>query len=196
MKETKENLKKLYSLYNDKNLSFYNPNKNNKKKEYKILLKNRKLFENKSSSLLIGNLYSNHLYFSGKLCRIEKYNPKNVIKKEILKINSLDKTNPIFKFLNSKQSKSCIKKKNELYKVRKRIFDSQDSNYEKKNNTLLNILEKNNYNYQKFPKMKIKHKLFKNELTIKKYKNEETNIFSSMTERKIIYDIPIIKKII
>ena len=57
MKETKENLKKLYSLYNDKNLLFYNPNKNNKKKEYKILLKNRKLFENKSSSLLIGNLH-------------------------------------------------------------------------------------------------------------------------------------------
>ena len=184
MKEINENLKILFSAYNDKNLTFYNPNKNRKKKEYKILFEYRKFLENKSSSLLLGNLYSNHLCFSGRLCRMEHYNPKKVIKNEILKINSLDKSNSIFKLLKAKRNKSInIKKKSEIYKISEKIFLSQKLNYEKMNNTLLNVLDKNNCNYQKLPKIKIKNRIIIEEKD-KKYKNAETNTVSPIIKRK------------
>ena len=190
MKETYENLKKLFLLYNDKNFTFYNPNKNKKKKDYEnIFLKSKK----NKSSLLFGNKPSNQLSFSTKLCRIEKYNPQKVVKNQILKINSLDKNNKKYKLFNNKQERrtKSLHTKNYFYKVSKRILDSEISEYD---NTLLNILNNNNYNNNEtfFHKSLITNSYLKRGLIYKKVKNAETNTYNSMTNIINEYDLPII----
>ena len=194
MKETRENLEKLYLLYNDENITFYNPNKNKKKKDYNKLVGENKKISKQNSLLFLGNIHPNHLYFSGKLCRIEKYNPKKIIKKEEFKINSLEQKNPILQIIQNKKNKShSIKKRNNIYKIRKRIIDSEEPEYEKKNNTLLNILNRNNLYYNYKPVFqKTYNKRIKNKFYLKKSKNEEINNYKSVNDRNI-YNFPFIK---
>ncbi len=202
MKETNENIKKLFIEFNNKHFSFYNPNNIKKKRVHKniFLEGHKRQIIKKSSSLLLGNRRSNQLIFTARLVRIEKYNPKEMIKNKFFKVNSLDKNNINYQLLNNKEYKcrTINSKNNSFYKVSRRIQGSFSPEHEKKNYTLLNSLDKNNlyYNSCLYNTFRNKKRIEGKKREVTNYKSSETRTYNSTTDKIYECDLPIIQKYI
>ena len=187
MTEIKQNLNRLYKIFKSTKFPFYNKGQLNK--------------PIKRESFLKAKTPLNNLYFTSRLYRYEKYNPKRKLKSGILKIKSLDKNHPDFKIIENHKTK--LKTNNnlstsqsyDLYKVSTKILGSEWVEYNQiNNNNLLNILnEKDDYEYkillQKHTQKNNKENFFP------KYKNATTNTYNSLTERNSFSKFPPIKNI-
>ena len=196
MIEVKQNLKKLYKIFKSTKFPFFNKVHLEKRKGSKnIFLKcNYKPLTKEFISK--ENIPLNNLYFTSRLYRYEKFNPKRKLKSGILKIKSLDKNHPDFQIIEKNKAEIKLGNRmnnshnNDLYKVGTKILGSELGEYNKINNNLLNILnEKDDFEY------KILFKKFSNNKSrlLSKYKNAQTNTYNSLTERISFYKFPPIK---
>ena len=198
MSEINKNLKKLYKIFKNTECTFYDES-NNRMENKKLFLKyNIKPFKRKS--LTKGKVPSKNLYYSTRLFKYEKYDPKTKLKNGIIKINSLDTRHPDFKIIENHKKKlksySNIYRNNDgnLYKCSTKIQGSELNESYKINNNLLNLFnEKDDYEY-KILLQKFLQKTKKDMLS-PKYKNAHTNTYNynSLTERSKLIKIPPIK---
>ena len=174
MTEIKQNLNRLYKIFKSTKFPFYNKGQLNK--------------PIKRESFLKAKTPLNNLYFTSRLYRYEKYNPKRKLKSGILKIENHKTKVKTNNNLSTSQSY-------DLYKVSTKILGSEWVEYNQiNNNNLLNILnEKDDYEYkillQKYTQKNNKENFFS------KYKNATTNTYNSLTERKCFSKFPPIKNI-
>ena len=183
----------MNNIFNTTKLSFSNRKKKGKKYTNKKIFSQPKIQQYRNENLILGIIPTNQLYFTSRVYKIGKYNPKEKLKNEIIKINALDKTHPDFKLIEGNKhkiyTKSYINHNKGLYKVSNRILGSEIEEYKKINNNLLNLLnEKYDYEYKIFlNKLSNKNKTH---YFIPKYKNAQTNTFNSLTERKLNAGFP------
>ena len=193
--EVKQNLKKLYKIFKTTKFPFYNKRQLEKRKGSKNIFLRCNYKPLAKEFISKEDIPLNNLYFTSRLYRCEKFNPKRKLKSGILKIKSLDKNHPDFQIIqyNKAKMKSYLMNKshnNDLYKVGTKILGSELNEYKKINNNLLKILnEKDDFEYKILFKKFSKNK---NE-SLLKYKNAETNTNNSLTERSSLYKFPPIK---
>ena len=202
MSEINKNLKKLYKIFKNTEFAFYNESETN----YKTKSKSKNLFLKynykpvKRKPFPKGNDPSKNLYYTTRLFKYEKYNPKSILKNGIIKINSLDKSHPDFKIIEDHKIKlksySNIYRNNNnnLYKCSTKIQGSELNENNKTTNNLLNILnEKDDFEY----KILLQKFLLKNKknMLLSKHKNTQLNTYNyhSLTERNKFNKIPPIK---
>ena len=195
MSEIKHNLKKLYKIFKTTNFPFYNKAQFEKKKGSKNIFLRRNYQPLKREFVSKEDKPSNNLYYTSRLYKFGKYNPKIKLKKGIIKIKSLDKNHPDFHIIENNKAKMRSNNfmnnshNNDLYKVSTKILGSEIVEYNKINNNLLNILnDKDDFEY------KILLQKFKNKSRLSsKYKNAQTNTHDSLTERSGFHKFPPIK---
>jgi hypothetical protein len=196
MSEIRQNLKKLYKIFQSTEFPFYSKEsiikRNNNKK---IFLQNNNYKPITKESLLKDNNPFKKIYYISRIYNYEKYEPERKLKSGLIKIKSLDKTHPDYKIIEKHREKlkSSINNNRNLYKVRTKITGSELVENNKVNNNLLNLLnDKDDFEYkilfQKFSQKNNKSLLFA------KYKNAQTNTYHSLTERRSNFNkIPPIK---
>jgi hypothetical protein len=200
MSEIKQNLKKLYKIFKTTKFPFYNKAQFEKKKGNKNIFLRRNYQPLKREFLSKEDIPSKNLYYTSRLYKYEKYNPKTKLKNGIIKINSIDKSHPDFKIIENHKIKlksyANIYRNNDsdLYKCSTRIQGSELNEDNKTTNNLLNLFnEKDDYEY----KILLQKFLQKNKKDIlsPKYKNAQTNTqhYHSLTERNNFFKIPPIK---
>ena len=200
MSEINKNLKKLYRIFKNTEFTFYDENLINNRFDNKNLFLKYNIKPIKKKSLTKGKIPSKNLYYSTRLFKYEKYDPKTKLKNGILKINSLDTRHPDFKIIENHKKKLKFytniyrNNNNNLYKCSTKIQGSELNESNKTNNNLLNLFnEKDNFEY-KILLQKFMHKNKKDMLS-PKFKNAHTNTFNyhSLTERNKFIKIPPIK---
>ena len=197
MSEIKQNLKKLYKIFKTTKFPFYNKAQFEKKKGNKNIFLRRNYQPLKREFLSKEDIPSKNLYYTSRLYKYEKYNPKIKLKKGIIKIKTLDKNHPDFQIIENHKTKMKYNNiimnnshNNDLYKVGTKILGSEIVEYNKINNNLLNILnDKDDFEY------KILFQKFSNNKSrlSSKYKNAQTNTHDSLTERSGFNKFPPIK---
>ena len=199
MSEINKNLKKLYKIFKNTEFTFCDESNNIMENKNLFLKCNIKLIKQKS--LTKRKVPSKNLFYSTRLFKYEKYNPKNKLKNAILKINSLDKSHPDFKIIENHKNKlksySNIYRNNNsnLYKCSTKIQGSELNESNKTNNNLLNLFnDKDDFEY-KILLQKFLHKNKKKDLLSPKYKNAHTNThnYHSLIESSKFIKIPPIK---